>query len=207
MSELDEDLNDPSLTELIVSRLVHEVIGPIGAIGNGMELLQEFEGQADAETLQLITDSASETNARLQFYRTAYGRAGYELVDLAQLRGIAAGFFAGSAHHELAWPLAPIMPSIRAGVGRVALILLEISKDCLPRGGVITVSISDNMIDVTASAPEAAIPDRLKTVLDGTSVMSAREAHAGLVKEYMEGGNMSFTGEGTEASVQFLVRY
>src|SRR5690606_38134497 len=68
---------DLKLASLMSSKLCHDVIGPIGAICNGIELASD-DGNADmhVEALKLVSASAGEASARLQFYRLAFGLAG-----------------------------------------------------------------------------------------------------------------------------------
>ena len=62
------------LAALLSSKLCHDLISPVGAINNGLELLDE--GGADADAMNLIRNSARTASARLQFARIAYGAAG-----------------------------------------------------------------------------------------------------------------------------------
>ena len=64
----------PDLTALLGSRLCHDLIGPIGAIGNGVELLSLTQG-AHAEEIALISQSVATLNARIRFFRVAFGIA------------------------------------------------------------------------------------------------------------------------------------
>jgi histidine phosphotransferase ChpT len=66
---------DPRLLELICARLCHDLVGPISAIGNGVELVTEFGEDMRGEALALIAQSASEAARRLQFFRVAFGSA------------------------------------------------------------------------------------------------------------------------------------
>lgn len=67
------DTADLRLAELLAQRLCHELIGPIGAIGNGVELLGEEGGDFGKDAIALVGDSARRAGNRLQFYRFAYG--------------------------------------------------------------------------------------------------------------------------------------
>ena len=73
MSELFT-LSAPDLAALLCSRVCHDIISPVGAINNGLELLDE--GGADEDAMNLIRQSAKNASARLQFARIAFGAAG-----------------------------------------------------------------------------------------------------------------------------------
>lgn len=79
------------LAALVGSRLCHDLIGPIGAIGNGVELLSlaPGSGSTGAEEVALITQSVTTLTARLRFFRIAFGiaRPGQRLA-LAEIRPI-----------------------------------------------------------------------------------------------------------------------
>ena len=67
-------LSAPELAALLCSRVCHDIISPVGAINNGLELLDE--GGADEDAMKLIRASARNASARLQFARIAFGAAG-----------------------------------------------------------------------------------------------------------------------------------
>jgi histidine phosphotransferase ChpT len=67
-------MRDTLLTELIATRLCHDLTGPIGAINNGAEFMAEEGGDMQGQAAELIASSAQEAVARLMFYRMVYGR-------------------------------------------------------------------------------------------------------------------------------------
>ena len=64
----------PDLAALLGSRICHDLISPIGAIGNGLELLM-MDGSAAGPEMALISESVGNANARIRFFRVAYGLA------------------------------------------------------------------------------------------------------------------------------------
>jgi len=65
----------PDLAALVGSRICHDLISPIGAIGNGVELML-MEGAGKGPEMALITESVAHANARIRFFRVAYGATG-----------------------------------------------------------------------------------------------------------------------------------
>ena len=65
----------PDLTALLGSRICHDLISPIGAIGNGVELLM-MDGLAKGPEIALISESVAHANARIRFFRVAFGTSG-----------------------------------------------------------------------------------------------------------------------------------
>jgi histidine phosphotransferase ChpT len=146
---------DPlDLAALLCSRVCHDVISPVGAIINGLEVLEE---EKDAEmrgfALDLIKKSAETASARLQFCRLAFGAAGSAgaSIDTGDAERVARGLF-GVERTELIWN-APrlLMPKNKV---KLILNLCLIAASAIPRGGVITVTLSGS--DETARMTLAA---------------------------------------------------
>jgi histidine phosphotransferase ChpT len=71
---LAEDVRDRNLAALVAARICHDVVSPLGAIGNGLELL-ELAGAADGPELALVRESAGNAMARIRLFRLAFGDA------------------------------------------------------------------------------------------------------------------------------------
>jgi histidine phosphotransferase ChpT len=66
----------PRILELIASRICHDLVSPVGAVSNGVELMQELGEEGDKEAVKLIADSAAQASIRLKAFRLSYGAAG-----------------------------------------------------------------------------------------------------------------------------------
>ena len=127
------------LAALLCSRVCHDLISPVGAIVNGLEVLDDDLKPDDREfALDLIRKSAKIASARLQFCRLAFGAAGSAgaQIDLGDSQNIAKGHFE-DGKITLAWNL----PRLLLPKNRVKLLLnlLMIVQQTIPRGGVLTV--------------------------------------------------------------------
>lgn len=127
------------LAECLSARLCHELVGPIGAIANGVELLGEDAGFAE-EATGLIQNSSGEAVARLQFYRFAYG-ASVEIKATDARKALMAAFAEGRVACE--WPEEWTPPSWRWI--KLALNLFVAGAECLPRGGTLRLSTADGL--------------------------------------------------------------
>ena len=87
---------DIRVVELLCSRLCHELISPVGAINNGVELIEEMGAEMADEAIGLIAHSADQASRRLRLLRLAYGTAGSDKSGLAEAAQAAEGYFAGS---------------------------------------------------------------------------------------------------------------
>lgn len=135
------ELDALDLAALISSRLCHDVISPVGAIVNGLEVLEEEKDPAMREiALELVRKSAEQASARLQFARLAFGAAGSAgaQIDTGDAEQVARGVAADSKA-ELSWS----GPRVLLPKNKVKLLLnlVVIAMGTVPRGGTVAVSI------------------------------------------------------------------
>jgi histidine phosphotransferase ChpT len=131
------------LAALLCSRVCHDVISPVGAIVNGLEVLDgEQDEEMRAVAMELIKKSAISASARLQFCRLAFGAAGSfgASIDTGDAEKVARDIFA-SDRTVLEWTAARRLAS-RNSV-KLLLNLCLIAAGSIHRGGVITVDLSD----------------------------------------------------------------
>ena len=159
------------LAALLCSRVCHDLISPIGAIVNGLEVLAEEKDKETQEfALQLIKKSSRTASAKLQFCRIAFGAAGSAgaQIDLGDAETIARGFFEDDKT-RLSWNLPrALLPKNRV---KLLLNLLLIAGQAIPRGGVLTVDAvgSGEIMGFTirAAGANARIPPHAPTLLAG----------------------------------------
>jgi histidine phosphotransferase ChpT len=168
------------LAALLCSRVCHDLISPVGAIVNGLEVLDDSSKQEDRDfALDLIRKSAKTASARLQFCRLAFGAAGSAgaQIDLGDAQNMARGHLEDDKT-KLAWNL----PRVLLAKNRVKLLLnmLVIAQQTIPRGGVLTVDPigeGDTMsFAVTSSGLNARVPQNIVDLLN--------PAHAGPIESH-----------------------
>lgn len=135
--------SDLELAALISSKICHDVINPVGAIYNGLEILDEDDdAQAKTYALNVIRNVTEQASARLQFARFAFGAAGSAgaMIDLATAEQISRGFVGiTQGKHKLTWKGAP--GQVSKDKVKLLLNLVACSVTALPRGGEIEVNI------------------------------------------------------------------
>jgi histidine phosphotransferase ChpT len=174
-------LESLDLAALLCSRVCHDLISPVGAIVNGLEVLEE-ENDEETKTfaLDLIKKSARNASARLQFCRLAFGAAGSAgvQIDVGDAESMARGFIEDEKI-KLAWNL----PRVLLAKNRVKLLLnmLIIAGQTIPRGGLLTVDPlgeGESMsFRITAAGMNARVPPHATELLAGTPE-GAVDAHA-----------------------------
>lgn len=145
-----------NLAALIGSRICHDLISPIGAITNGLELL-DLAGSVQGPELNLIADSVGNAGARIRFFRIAYGAAGAQLMGRAEIVSVLDDVCRGG-RIKMKW--APLDPMPRSEV-RLAFLALQCCETAMPYGGTASVSCSDGKWTVAGQADKLNVDDVL----------------------------------------------
>jgi len=168
------------LAALLCSRVCHDLISPVGAIVNGLEVLDDNPKPEDRDfALDLIRKSAKTASARLQFCRLAFGAAGSAgaQIDLGDAQNMAKGHIE-DGKVTLSWNL----PRLLLPKNRVKLLLnmLIIAQQTIPRGGTLTIDPLGEgeamSFRVTAAGLNARVPQPVVDSL--ASSAAAADAHA-----------------------------
>jgi histidine phosphotransferase ChpT len=138
-------LSGPDLAALLCSRVCHDVISPVGAINNGLELLDE--GGADADAMDLIRTSALNASVRLKFARLAFGASGSvgASIDTGEAEKAIREYAAAEKKAEITWA----GPRAIIAKNRVKLLmnLFLLSYGSIPRGGSVDVTLENPELD------------------------------------------------------------
>ncbi len=180
----DFALDALDLAALLCSRVCHDVISPVGAIVNGLEVLEDEE-DADMRAIafDLIKKSAETASARLQFCRLAFGAAGSAgaSIDTGDAERVVRGLFADQKT-QINWRAArALMPKNKV---KLILNLCLLAAGAIPRGGVITVTTSETgapdsfRISVAAKGVNAKLASQTPALLAGTPGHDGLDAHA-----------------------------
>ena len=174
---------DPlDLAALLCSRVCHDVISPVGAIVNGLEVLDE---EKDAETrtfaMDLVKKSAAMASAKLQFCRLAFGAAGSAgaSIDTGDAETVTRGLF-GDDKVKLEWAV----PRVLMPKNKVKLILnlCLIAASAVPRGGTVTVTVQGAeeqlSLRLEAKGQYARVAHGVAGLLAGTPETGVVDAHA-----------------------------
>lgn len=163
---------DLRVAELLASRLCHDLVGPVGAVNNGLELLADEDVTGDAESVALVSRSARHAGNILQFYRLAYGLAGQALnSDLSEPKRLTERFL-GDGKVKLDWQAVSLPQDAPEGLPKLLLNLIALAVEALPRGGTIVVAVSSGWtLEVTAVGEGAALrPETAAALVPDTSV-------------------------------------
>jgi len=157
----------PDLSALVGSRICHDLISPLGAAGNGLELLT-LTGQAPqtAPEMDLITQSVGNANAWLRFFRIAFGAAdASQVITRSELTSVLSDSFKGSR-----FALRADLPdTVTRRDAKLALLLILGLVGALPKGGTIQLGAAGGTWRLSGAGPDLRVEPRLWRQLDDPS--------------------------------------
>ena len=157
---------------LLCSRLCHDLLSPVGALNNGLELLaDEHDPEMRARCLDLLNESARASANKLKFFRLAFGAAGGfgDSVDAREAKAAIEGMFGEAGRIEIGWMVEPATLSKPAI--KVLLNLALIAGDALVRGGRLDIGAEQTPngteMVVRAEGPRLVLDPELRQALEG----------------------------------------
>jgi histidine phosphotransferase ChpT len=190
------------LAALLCSRLCHDLLSPVGALSNGLELLADERDPAMRENcMELLEQSARISTGKLKFFRLAFGAAGGfgDSVPVEEPRDLIGALVAANGRITLEWGVS--QPSLPKPAVKVLLNLAAIGIDALVRGGTLAIGAETRggatEIAVRASGPRLAFDQSIGKALDGSLVeseLSGRTAPAHMIRLLAEelGGGLQY---------------
>lgn len=153
---MTRDASEPAIAALVSARLCHDLISPIGAIGNGLELLRMSEGQSGAAELGLISDSLGTALAKLRFFRVAFGPADAQArQSFDETRQITDAMFHG--RFGVAW-IDRGDGTISRATAQIAYLAILCFERSLPMGGEVRVTAGQDSIELLAESCRVSAP-------------------------------------------------
>lgn len=176
---------------LLCSRLCHDLLSPVGALNNGLELLSdEHDPEMRARCLDLLNESARASANKLKFFRLAFGAAGGfgDSVDAREAKAAIEGMFGETGRIEIGWMVEPA--TLSKSAIKVLLNLALIAGDALVRGGRLDIgaeqTASGTEMVVRAEGPRLVLDPELRRALEGKTAeadVTPRAAAAWLVSQ------------------------
>jgi len=165
------ELDALDLAALLCSRVCHDIISPVGAIINGLEVLDEDNGEEMREfAFSLIRKSAGQASAKLQFARLAFGAAGSvgAEIDLADAEKVTRGYMEGEKA-EFAWESPRVL--MPKNLVKLLLNLILLAATAIPRGGKVKVIVEGPAATprfvLRSSGPSARVPPAFEKLVPG----------------------------------------
>ncbi len=170
------------LAALLCSRVCHDVISPVGAIVNGLEVLEDEKDPSMRDfAFDLIGKSSKQASARLQFARLAFGAAGSvgAEIDLRDAELVARGLFLDNKI-ALEWEAPPLL--LPKNKVKLLLNLVMIASTAIPRGGKIAVTVTHeadkSRFILRSNGPNARLPVHAAGLIAGEPEGGIVDAHS-----------------------------
>lgn len=201
------DSADLELASLLCSRLCHDMLSPVGALSNGLELLRdERDPEMRKRCFELLEQSAKASADKLKFFRLAFGAAGGfgEMVPVAEARALIEALVGDSGRIELNWALGS--DALPKAAVKTLLNLAAIGIEALVRGGTLELGAElrneaggggASEIVIRAAGPRIAFDANIGRALDGTlppDELSSRTAPAAMLNALAQsvGGGVQY---------------
>lgn len=183
------DRESIDLAAMLCSRLCHDMLSPVGALSNGLELLaMETDPQMRASVVELLEQSAQISTNKLKFFRLAFGAAGGfgDRVDVEEPKALIEALAADKPNIAIQWALAD--RNLGKPAVKVLLNFAQIGIDALVRGGTLDIGAERRdgacEIVVRAAGPKIAFDETIGFALDSTlapAELSSRTAAAHMI--------------------------
>jgi histidine phosphotransferase ChpT len=178
-------MNAIDLASLLCSRLCHDLLSPVGALNNGLELMaDEQDPEMRERCLELLSESAKASANKLKFFRLAFGAAGGfgDQIDTREARSALEGLFGADERVELGWMVED--DGLPKGAVKLLLNLALIAGDALVRGGRLDVGAErgDGGLELVIRAEGSRIlldPNLRETILKGSAAGTVEPRAAG----------------------------
>ena len=184
------EVSSTDLAAMLCSRLCHDMLSPVGALSNGLELLaDETDPAMRRNCMDLLEQSATISTNKLKFFRLAFGAAGGfgERVPVEESKALIAALAADKGRIDVEWELA--QANLSKPAVKVLLNFAQIALDALVRGGRLDIGaeLRDGVCEIVvrASGTRIAIDEVIGKALDGTlppADLSSRTAPAHMIQ-------------------------
>jgi histidine phosphotransferase ChpT len=200
-------ISQTDLAAMLCSRLCHDMLSPVGALANGLELLaDEQDPQMRARCMELLEQSARISTDKLKFFRLAFGAAGGfgEAIPIDEARSVIEALVADNKRIEINWAIPE--PSLPKPAVKVLLNLAQIALDSLVRGGTLDIGAErrEGAVEIVTRArgDRIAFDETIGRALQGDLApadITSRTAAAHMIAvlaEEMQGGLQYKLGDG-----------
>ncbi|HRE43479.1 MAG TPA: histidine phosphotransferase family protein [Terricaulis sp.] len=202
-------IDNTKLTALVASRICHDMVEPMSAIIQGLEMIKDADGKTDPDALSLLDHGVGKAWAKLEFFRFAMAGAVAEGdSELEEGRAVAVKLYS-VLKPELIWSV-PAVAMPRPAV-RVIVNLLLIANECLPRGGKVEITAAKTEdggeVIVSAAGPRAKLREATGLALRGEGEeLTGHTIQPTLTGLLARQGGVTLSARESEEKVELIAR-
>lgn len=200
------------VVELLCSRICHDLVSPVAAISNGVELMTEMGADAFDDAVGLLGHSARQASVRLQAFRLCYGAGGSETLVTGKMIFEVFTQYIESDKVKLEWDLMNDTPEedLNPGFFKVLLNAMLFARECLIRGGVVRVSKQGMSMSVTAEGETVTVREGMAEALTSdvpVESLTPKTIHPYVTRQFSQHFGFPLTFEQAEKSITLTITY
>ncbi len=155
----------PRVLELLASKICHDLVSPVGAVSNGIELMRELGPEMSGDAVDLIESSILQASVRLKMFRLVYGAAGSEkMVSLTDIKETFENWAKGG-RNTVSWVGEIDLDDVPKGFAKTLLNILMLAIECNPGDGEIITEFSTNSAKIIVNGKKPALYDGMDKCL------------------------------------------
>lgn len=200
------------VVELLCSRVCHDIVSPVAAISNGVELLAEMGADGLQDSMGLLTHAARQASVRLQLFRLSYGAGGSEALITGKMIYEAFSNYIESDKVKLEWDLMNATPDedLQNGFFKVLVNAMLFARETLIRGGTVKVSKDGYKMSVEALGETVTVREGMAEALKGELAVDAltpKTIHPYVAYMFARHFGYPMDYEQTENSIKITIDY
>lgn len=199
------------VSEILISKICHDLVSPVGAVNNGIEFLNDIGADGLADGLGLIEHSARQASVRLQLFRMAYGAGGSDAKVTGKVIYETFQNYIADTKYDMVWDLMNDIPDddLPAGFMKTLLNMMVFVQECLPKGGVVTITMADNQMVVTGTGDMIKPKEGSMEALNGKisdDALSPKSIHGYVTQSYADLFGLDLSSQILDVSVTLSLR-
>ena len=198
-------------SELLVSKICHDLVSPIGAVNNGIEFMAEMGDDGLGDGIGLIEYSARQASVRLQLFRMCYGAGGSDAKVTGKAIYETFQNYIEDSKLTMEWDLMNHIPDqdLPAGFLKTLLNLMVFANDSLPKGGKVTITMDGNKMVVTGQGDSIKPKEDSVDAFNGNlqpENLTPKSVHGYITKQYAGLFDLSIEASVDDSQIKLLLQ-
>jgi len=200
------------VAELLCSRICHDLVSPVAAISNGVELVTEMGAEGLDDAMGLLNHSARQASVRLQTFRLCYGAGGSETMVSGKMVYETFNQYIESDKVKMEWDLMNATPDedLNPGFFKVLLNAMLFARECIIRGGVVKVAKDGFTMSITAEGETVTVREGMAEALRGeleVNALTPKTIHPYVTSLFSKHFGFPLTFEAGENTFKITIAY